>query len=351
MSASRSSSPPTPMPFDQAINISSDILREHVQKCNKAFTDAQDGHPVAVFTGVTEANIEKAFQLHEDNSVNSSIGFRVDVDNISHKLCIIETVTEVHEVLRGSIDMEICEFRTESGLKYQYFIRNIGRAKHNNMEADGRMERINLTNPADLWQTTLVVEVGWSQLLGTSRLKTEAERLSLLGKANRWIENANVPLVLAVKIYGYVENHAPGMLVFLVNEASGVHEVYQAGTIPDDEVDLLNAFNARRGLAAPPAPIGITQNASLEINGRIILGLGTTDDNADGELRGALQRLQDLPQEQIRDIEKEYMIAGVNTLLGRRNRNESYGVVKIDLNSLYKNAQSCYYRWLRNGQA
>ena len=71
---------------------------------------------------------------------------------------------------------------------------------------------------------------------------------NLLGKASEWIRNANASLVLAAKLYGYVQSHAPGMLVFLVNEAHGVHEIYQPGAIPDDDgLALLNAYNTADG--------------------------------------------------------------------------------------------------------
>ncbi len=90
-------------------------------------------------------------------------------------------------------------------------------------------------------------------------------------------------------------SEGPGMLVFLVNNTDGVHQVFQAGTIPDGELNLLARYNAYPDISSASLPSNtiIAGNVFLEIQGDVFLGLSAVDEGC-AELNSALQTLDDL---------------------------------------------------------
>ena len=119
------------------------------------------------------------------------------------------------------------------------------------------------------------------------------------------------------------------MLVFLVNNSNGVHQVFQAGATPDDAMDHLRGYNEvdnnqRQGSRTATE---ICPGTSLEFQGYDILGL--TND-VQGDLNAALQVLQGQGGDHQK---KSRFITAINTVLGKRIE---YGTVTIDLKALYK---------------
>ena len=265
-----------------AIGRGEEKIRDHFLSCQNMYKQNADGEPVVVLTGININEVDTAMRLWESNDATYMKVMLVDevppqgstvplAWASTYKLVIYEIVTDIHEMVAEFLARPI--IRHLEDLHCEDLIVSTGTADSkravgaSTIQADKSYKRRTGFDAGEL-ELTFVIEVAWSQKLGPSTVQS-----SLLGKTKDWI-SIGAGLVLAVKLYGYLDKDKPGMLLFVVNKDNRIVRAVQAGVVPAKELAVLGQYgenNMNEGLIV----LSLEENRTVSIDMNDILGLAS----------------------------------------------------------------------------